>query len=600
VIPSASGIKNTLNQDNWVRKPGGDERREFGRRDHLAGHPVDRGGNCLHFQHIAHGGACGKTPVVSHTRWPRSEPAETELRVTDTDVIIVGAAPTGLTLASELCLAGVRPLVLERLPRIREIRKAGGLSGQILELLRYRGLLERFEAASGHPRPTPRFPFGGMHIDFTVLADSPMQAVRLPQPALEHLLEDIAGERGAEIRRGHDVVGLHQSTHPDDATVTVDVRCPDGPYRVSARYLVGCDGVQSRVRALAGIAFPGIAYPEVNRLGHFTMPDSMTLRDDGDYDVPGFGRLRAGFTRTERGEFAIASYTPKDLGLYTSEEDDGNYDDDTPMTATEFQDSVRRVIGANIPLGEPTRLSRFTFHARQVERYRDGRVLLAGDTAHQFPAPGVGINAGMMDAVNLGWKLGADIVGWAPPGLLDTYSEERHVAAARTLLHTQAQMALRRGHDPAAEALRELLGELLVDEQPVHRIGALMAGADIRYRVPGPDHHALAGTFAPNLTLRADHGTTSMAALMHTARPVLLDLNDRADLREAARTWRHRVDIHSARTDQPPADALVIRPDAHVAWAASIGEPAETAVPALREALSSWFGAPLRASVDQR
>ena len=315
-----------------------------------------------------------------------------------------------------------------------------------------------------------------------------MQALRLPQPQLERLLEEIAAERGADIRRGHEVVGVSQDR---DATVTADVRGPDGPYRVTARYLVGCDGVRSRVRAMAGIPFRGMTYPEVNRLGQFTMPDSVTLRADGDYEVPGIGRLRAGFTRTERGEFAIASYTPNDLGVYTSEEDAGEYDDETPMTVTEFQDSVRRVLGADVPLGEPTRLSRFTFHARHVERYRDGRILVAGDAAHQFPAPGVAVNAGMMDAVNLAWKLAADIAGWAPADLLDTYHDERHLAGARTLLHTQAQVALRRGHDPAAEALRELFSELVVDEQPLHRMGALIAGTDIRYPMPGPDQHAI-------------------------------------------------------------------------------------------------------------
>ena len=364
-----------------------------------------------------------------------------------------------------------------------------------------------------------------MHIDFTVLADSPMQAVRLPQPDLERVLEEIAGERGADIRRGHEVVGLHQSADPDDATGD----------RGRARARRAVPGECAVPGGLRRRTEPGPRPGRHPVSGHHLSRGKPTgpVRHAGFDDAarrrrlrgPGFGLLRAGFTRTEHGEFAIASYTPNDLGLYTSEEDDEDYDDDTPMTVTEFQDSVRRVIGANIPLGEPTRLSRFTFHARHVERYRDGRVLLAGDAAHQFPAPGVGINAGMTDAVNLGWKLGADIAGWAPPGLLDSYSDERHLAGARTLLHTQAQMALRRGHDPAAEALRELLGELLVDEQPVHRIGALMAGADIRYRMPGPDQHALAGTFAPNLTLHADRGATSVAELMHTARPVLLDLD---------------------------------------------------------------------------
>jgi 2-polyprenyl-6-methoxyphenol hydroxylase-like FAD-dependent oxidoreductase len=511
----------------------------------------------------------------------------------DADVIVVGAGPTGLMLACELRLAGVRPLVLERQPQIRDIPKAGGLAGQILQLLRYRGELERFEAASTGPRPAPRFPWGGMHVDFTQLADPPMQALLLPQPRLERVLDDFARELGAEIRRSQEVVGLSQ----DDVTVTADVRGLEGQDRVTARYLVGCDGASSRVRDLAGIPFPGITYPEVQRLAQLTLPESVTVLENRDLDVAGVGRISFGFTRTERGEFAQGSTDPAHMGLYTSEEESTDYDDDEPMTLSELGDSIRRVLGVDLPLGEPIRLTRFTFHARQVERYRDGRILLAGDAAHLFPAPGVALNAGLLDTVNLAWKLAADIHGWAPAGLLDTYHDERHFAAARTLLHTQAQVAIRRGHDQAAVALRELFQELLVDEQPLRRIGALMAGSDIRYPLAARDHHALIGTFAPDLALQTDHGATSVAELMHTARPVFLDLADRADLRETARDWEHRIDIHTAETDHRPADALLIRPDAHIAWAVTIDEPTDTAAPALREALSGWFGSPLNTKV---
>ena len=323
----------------------------------------------------------------------------------------------------------------------------------------------------------------------------------------------------------------------------------------------------------------------------------MTRLDNGDLDVPGLGRIRAGFTRTDRGVFGFGSLHAGGLLIQTTEDEPAEVDDDAPMTLTEFQDSIRRVLGADLPLGDVTRLSRYGFQARQAERYRDGRILLAGDAAHQFPATGIGINFGMLDAVNLAWKLAAVIGGWAPAGLLDTYHDERHFAGARALLQTQAQVALRRGQDPAAEALRELFAELLADEQPLRRLGALIAGTDIRYPMPGPSQHALAGTFAPDLTLHTDQGTTSVAELMHAARPVLLDLADRPDLREAARDWQHRIDIRTAETDHRPADALLIRPDAHIAWAAATDEPADTAAPALREALSRWFGAP-RASPE--
>jgi 2-polyprenyl-6-methoxyphenol hydroxylase-like FAD-dependent oxidoreductase len=511
----------------------------------------------------------------------------------DADVIIVGAGPTGLMLACELGRAGVRPLVLERQPQIRDIPKAGGLSGLILELLRYRGELGRFEAAGTAARPAPRLPWGGMHVDFTQLADPPMEVLPLPQPILERVLDEFARELGAEIRRGREVVGLSQ----DDATVTAEVRGPDGPDRETARYLIGCDGASSRVRDLAGFAFPGITYPEVQRLALVTVPESVTLLENGDIDVAGVGRISFGFTRTERGEFALGSTNPELMGLFTSEEESTEYDDDEPMTVTELGDSIRRVLGVDLPLGEPTRLTRFTFHARQVERYRDGRILMAGDAAHLFPSPGVALGAGLLDSVNLGWKLAADIQGWAPDGLLDTYQDERQLACARNMLHAQAQVAIRRGHDPAAVAFRELFQELLADEQPLRRLGGLMAGSEVRYPFPGQDHHALIGTFAPELALRTDQGATSVAELMHGARPILLDLADRQDLREIAGDWRPRVDVHTAATDDRPADALLIRPDAHIAWAAAVDEPIDIAAPALRAALSGWFGTPLTTTV---
>jgi hypothetical protein len=259
------------------------------------------------------------------------------------------------------------------------------------------------------------------------------------------------------------------------------------------------------------------------------------VRTAGSATRPG---SRSGFTRTDGGVFGFGWLSSGDLLVQTTEDDPAGSDDDAPMSLTEFQDSIRRVLGA----------------------------------------------------VNLAWKLAAVISGWAPSGLLETYHSERHFAGARALLQTQAQEALRRGQDPAGEALRELFLELLAAEQPLRRLGALIAGTSIRYPTPG--QHALTGTFAPDLTLHTDQGATSVADLMHTARPVLLDLADRQDLRETARDWQHRVDIHTAQTGQPPADVLLIRPDAHIAWAAAADEPAGTATSALREALSRWFGTP--------
>jgi FAD binding domain-containing protein/aromatic ring hydroxylase-like protein len=278
------------------------------------------------------------------------------------------------------------------------------------------------------------------------------------------------------------------------------------------------------------------------------------------------------------------------MGVYTAEVEATEYDDDVPMTVAELSASVSRVLGIDLPLGEPLRMTRFGYSAKQADTYRDGRVFLAGDAAHLFPAGGVAVNAGMLDAANLAWKLAGSVHGWAPPGLLDTYSDERRAAAERTLLHTRAQVALRRGYGPGGDALRALFLELTADEQPLRRLGALMAGTDVGS--PMSKEHPLVGTFTTDRALHVDHEDPRLAGLLRKGRPVLLDLADLADLRELAGQWGGRVDVVSATIDERPADALLILPDARIAWAAPVDAPGETALPALREALTTWFGAP--------
>jgi hypothetical protein len=371
--------------------------------------------------------------------------------------------------------------------------------------------------------------------------------------------------------------------------VTVEVRGPDGAYEAAAQFLVGCDGGRSRVRELAGIPFAGTSFPEIERLASVTVPDSVTVLDDGGLQIAGVGKIPFGYTSTERGVFACSG-TGGTIGVYTAEVEPAEYDDDMPMTVAELSASVTRVLGIDLPLGEPLRMTRFGYSAKQADSYRAGRVLLAGDAAHLFPAGGVAVNAGMLDAANLGWKLAANVHGWAPGDLLDSYADERRAAAERTLLHTRAQVALRRGYGPEGDALRALFVELSADEQPLRRLGALMAGTDVG--APTSEAHPLVGTFLTDHLVHVDHEDPRFAGMLRTGRAVLLDLADRPYLRELLDPWRHQVDLVSATIDERPADTLLIRPDAIIAWAAAANAPTETTMPALREALTTWFGAP--------
>lgn len=316
------------------------------------------------------------------------------------------------------------------------------------------------------------------------------------------------------------------------------------------------------------------------------MPPGVTVLDDGDIEVEGYGRVSFGYTTTEHGRFAMA-VRGDELSLFTSEEDPDVPDDDVWLTLDELRASVRRVMGGlDLELASASRLSRFTFSARMAERFVDGRVLLAGDAAHLFPAPGVPLNAGLLDATDLGWKLAATVQGWAPEGLLATYDVERRAAADRTMLHTQAQVALRRGSDPAADALRQLVGELLSDDPAARRIGELIAGADVVYPALAPTSpaeavkpHPLVGRFAPDLGVRDD--------LLADGRAVLLVAGDRPELVQVAAGWSDRVRVD--RVDAGPA-GLLVRPDGHVAWAAEADPVPDTG--SLRAALAAWFGTP--------
>ncbi len=523
------------------------------------------------------------------------------------DAVIVGGGPAGLMLAAELRLGGADPVVLERLPEISEIPKGNGLVGQIVPTLDYRGLADRFRAEATATGPVPRFPFGPVQLDFSPLGTSPLHIMAIPQRRLEHVLEQWLRDLGGSVRRGHEVQAL--AVAADGSPPVLDVRGPAGDYRLRARYVVGCDGAHSLVRRQAGIGFPGVTSAETSRIGRVFLP-TVEIRPGGETaEVPGVGRVRLIMTTlTPHGAYSLAPLTALDKTarpgmfiVFTREDDSSSAPPDptAPMTLDELRESVRRVLGADLPMSDPQWLTRIVGNSRQAERYRAGPVLLAGDAAHIFGAGG-SLNAGLLDAINLGWKLAAQIAGWAPDGLLDSYHTERYLAGRRTLLQTRAQRALSAGGE-YAEALRDLFGELMQQPDAVRHVGSIIEGSDIRYEMPAgrTRPHPLAGRFAPDL--RLDGGATRVAELVRPARGVLLDLSgsssgsgQKADvaLAGAAAPWTDRVSVVTGRpmTERPPAAAMLIRPDGYVAWAA--GPDAADLAAGLPEALRTWFGAP--------
>src|SRR5262249_50353928 len=442
----------------------------------------------------------------------------------DVDVVVAGGGPAGLLLASELRVGGAEPVVLERLPAPTGLSKALVLVGRVVQALDYRGLLERLGAGSVPAAAYSRFAhLGGIPLEVSGLIDAaPPGYFPAPVPARQAQVEAGGAARGPECRPGAEVGGLSQ----DEDAVAVEVRGPRGSYRLRARYLVGCDGAHSLVRKQAGIGFPGTAPTQLHWLGEVTLAEA------------GLGRLPQQIERTATGLFTAVPLGGGVHRLVVSEwtRPPEHADRDTPPTIEELRAAVRRVAGLDLQMSQPRWLSRFTDAARQADRYRAGRGLVAGDAAHiQLPAggPGVrparpaggpGMSTAVQDVVNLGWKLAAQVTGWAPPGLLDTYHAERHPAGQRMLSFVRAQGVLLSPGEHVT-ALRELMGELLTHEQALRYVVDRLLGLDVRYAMGGAGPaHPLVGGWAPDLPLRSDGGHTRLATLMHGARPVLLDL----------------------------------------------------------------------------
>ncbi|WP_328443569.1 FAD-dependent monooxygenase [Streptomyces sp. NBC_00386] len=499
---------------------------------------------------------------------------------TDTDVVIAGAGPTGLMLACELRLAGADVIVVERLAQRSGESRAGGIHSRTLEILDQRGVLERF-LAEGQLQPVGHF--SGLYLDFDESESRHPYPLMILQSAIERLLEEWAVQLGVRVRRGCEVSGLRQ----DEGGVSVEVGGErDVPVTLRARYLVGCDGGRSTVRRLAGIGFPGT---------EATMTALI-----GDVELPGLGEDYVWVRRTAGGDYSAIAFEPGWHRVITSEFDRGA-DRDEEVTFERLRESLVRVAGTDFGMRNPRWVSRFNDAARQADRYRTGRVLLAGDAAHiHFPAGGQGLNMGVQDAVNLGWKLAAVVRGRAPESLLDTYHAERHPVGERVLHNTRAQSALVRP-GPQTDALREVFGSLMVFDEVNQYLRHLLTALDIRYPVDGD--HPLVGRRVPDADLKASDGATRVHELLHAARPVLLDLAGSPGAAAAARGWADRVDVVEARSEDehwivpalgeiPAPDALLVRPDGHVAWAVAAGTPPDAA--ALRAALEAWFGPALQ------
>jgi 2-polyprenyl-6-methoxyphenol hydroxylase-like FAD-dependent oxidoreductase len=504
--------------------------------------------------------------------------------VTAPSVLVVGAGPIGLALAGELALAGVPVLVADRLPVPSREPKANGIVGESVRWLDHRGLYA-FLGGEGVPRPVPAFLFGALPLDLRGLPAHPLYGLGVPQRRVEELLAAHAAGLGVEIRRGCELVGLDQ----DAGGVTAHLHGPDGRWSLRTDWLVGCDGGHSTVRRLAGIDFPGTTADDtVSRAAQVVLPGTRVL-PTAELELPAGGRMPLfAWTRTERGVVAVAPFTAGATMVSTIERDGLTVDPDAPMTLAEMRASLHRVLGPDLASGlalepptapGPHVLRRRTGGStRLAESFRRGRVLLAGDAAHVQSGVGApGLNLGLQDVADLGWKLAAQIRGWAPPGLLDTYHRERHAAGERVQAHTLAQSALM-APGPEVTALRGLVGEALAEPAVSARVAALLAGAEPRAGVTGG--HALTGRFAPELTVTVDGRPARLAELARSGRPLLLDLG--AGVAAHARDWADRVDVVVATHPDPPAGALLVRPDGVVAWAGT-GE-------GLHESLQWWFG----------
>ncbi|MEN2736944.1 FAD-dependent monooxygenase [Microbacterium sp. X-17] len=470
------------------------------------------------------------------------------------DVTIAGGGPTGMMLAAELRLRGVDVVVLEREHERSPLVRSLGLHPRSVEILDMRGLLERF-LALGRRYPDAVGRFAGIASPRPVdLESDHAYILGIPQTVTDRLLEEHAVELGAQVRRGAEVVGFEQ----DEASVTVELA--DGT-RLRSRWLVGCDGGRSLVRRVLGVAFPGEPARTEWLLGEVEVT---TPAEE-------VAAISEEVRRTHRG-FGIG---PAADGLFRAVVPAASVAEDrtVPPTLDEFRTQLHAYAGTDFGAHAPRALSRFTDATRLADRYRDGRVLLAGDAAHVHPPlGGQGLNLGIQDAVNLGWKLAAEVAGRAPDGLLDSYESERRPVAEQVLTLTRAQSVLI-DPEPGPQAVRRLLTELMGVDGVALYLAEQVSGLGIRYDLG--DGPALLGRRLRDLPLPDGR----LYERLRDGRGLLLDRT--GQLTPAG--WGDRVGLVADEDLPIHAPALLLRPDGYVAW---IGDGQDDLVEALRR----WFG----------
>jgi oxygenase len=452
----------------------------------------------------------------------------------DADVIVVGAGPVGLLLAGELRLGGAHVIVLERRACPTTESRASTLHARTMEILDSRALLTEL----GEPPNEPRGHFGGIPLDLATRSRFAGQW-KVPQTRTEALLADWADLLGADVRRGWELLALAD----EGDGVSVIASTVRGQRRLRARYVVACDGEDSTVRGLTGVPFPG----EDARHG-------LLRADVAGIDIRGrrFERLDRGVAIAARNKDGVTRVMVHEYGG-----DPGKPDFE------QVADVWRRVTGEDISGGVPLWVNAFDDTNRQVARYRDGRVLFAGDAAHQqLPSGGQALNLGLAEAFNLGWKLAATVRGWAPPGLLDSYHDERHPVGARVLanIRTQARLLF---DGQEAGPLRTLLGELVALEPVRAHLADMISGLDVRYDT---GDHPLVGTRLPHTELTTGAGPTTSTALARTGEALFLDFT--ADGLAVPPPWTGLARIVTACRPTGPlagTSAVLIRPDGHVA-----------------------------------